>query len=288
MVDKPYTILGKYNDSIISYSGRNIYSIQDGKKTKLFKDGYYLNRAVLYNNKVYGIPSTNVYEYNLDTLKVNKITDNPENSNIKLLNGELWIISKSNNNYVYSKMIDNDKKEIFTIKNVENAVNELDIKNGMVIKTSKLFDERTKGNRLLYINNKMQTIDKNHSYEIIGIYDNKLCYYKNNYTYGTDQVNLKTFYLYDGKKSKKAFDLDVSYYEDVSGYEYNNGLLIEIVYESNTRLYKYNGKNIEEIKFFDNVFRINGLDVIDDKAYIKYSDGEESMNNLGMIIELED
>lgn len=90
------------------------------------------------------------------------------------------------------------------------------------------------------------------------------------------------------KKSKKAFDLDVSYYEDISGYEYNNGLLIEIVYESNTRLYKYNGKNIEEIKFFDNVFRINGLDVIDDKAYIKYSDGEESMNNLGMIIELED
>lgn len=57
LVKNPYTILGKYKDNIISYYGKNIYSINGEKKTKIFKDGYYLNRAILYKNKVYGIPA---------------------------------------------------------------------------------------------------------------------------------------------------------------------------------------------------------------------------------------
>lgn len=56
MAEKPYNILGKYDGNIISYYGRSIYSINETGKTKIFKDGYYLNSAVLYKNKVYGIP----------------------------------------------------------------------------------------------------------------------------------------------------------------------------------------------------------------------------------------
>lgn len=287
LVDKPYNILGKYNDSIISYSGKTIYSIKGNKKTKLFKDGYYLNRAILYKNKVYGIPATNVYEYNLDTLSVKKITKNTKYSYIKLINDELWIVTKNKNNYTYSKIVNDNIKKMFTIKKVESVTDELNIKNGMVIKTSKSFNESVKGNRLLYIyDDKIKMIDKNHDYEVIGIYNNKLCYYKNNFMYGTEQKNLKTFYLYDGKNSKKAFDLDVNYYEDIKGYEYDTGLLIEILYENSTELYKYDGVNITKMKLPSHIHRINGIDIIENKAYIKYTDGEESLYSLGMIIEL--
>ena len=111
LVDKPHRILGKYNGNIITYYGRTIYSINGTEKTKLFKDGYYLNKAVLYKNKVYGIPASNVYEYNLDTLKVKKITKNPYHSDFEVINGQLYIITeekkKERINYTYSKLTDN-------------------------------------------------------------------------------------------------------------------------------------------------------------------------------------
>lgn len=291
LVDKPHTILGKYNDKIISYSGSIIYSIDGTKKSKLFKDGYYLNSAVLYKNKVYGIPATNVYEYNLDTLEVNKVTKNPRNSYMKLINDDLWIVTtnknKKKNNYTYYKMEDNKLKKVFTIKNVEYVFDEANTKDGMVIKTSKSFSESVKGNRLIYVqNDKIRNIDKNNEYEVIGIYNDQLCYYKNNYVYGTDQKNLKTFYLYNGKRSNKAFDLNVDYYDDIEGYEYNSGLLIAVIYEMNTKLYKYDGKTIEEVKQPNNLYRIISIDIIDNEAYIKYSDGEESLSVLGSIIDL--
>lgn len=91
MVNEPHTILGKYKDYIISYSGRNIYAIKGTEKTKVFKDGYYLNSAVLYNNKVYGIPATNVYEYNLDTLEVNRVTTWHDLSKIFMVSDEMYI-----------------------------------------------------------------------------------------------------------------------------------------------------------------------------------------------------
>ena len=122
LVDKPHRILGKYNRNIITYYGRTIYSINGTEKTKLFKDGYYLNKAVLYKNKVYGIPASNVYEYNLDTLKVKKITKNPYHSDFEVINGQLYIITgekkKERINYTYSKLTDDGLKKLFDIKNI--------------------------------------------------------------------------------------------------------------------------------------------------------------------------
>ena len=37
----------------------------------------------------------------------------------------------------------------------------------------------------------------------------------------------------------------------------------------------------------ENFYSIMGLDIIDNKAYIKYSQGEESMDALGTIIDLD-
>lgn len=294
MVDKPYVILGKYNDSIISYSGRNIYSIKDTKKIKIFKDGYYLNDAILYNNKVYGIPATNVYEYDLDTLKVNKITNHKHDlSNIFMVGDELYVstmLYKSKNsdkfNYTYYKVKDKGLVKDFSMNNYSSVGIQKVVRDGVIVFANK-DDYVAKGNKLFYINNgKLKTIDKDYYYDVIGIYDNKLLYYKNISYFGTEEENLKTFYFYDGINSTKAFDLDIGYFEDINGYEYENGIVIEVIYESATYLYKYDGKIVQKIEIPDYFFRMEGLDIIDDNAYIIYIDGEESFERLGAIIDL--
>lgn len=292
LVDKPHRILGKYNGSIITYYGRTIYSINGTEKTKLFKDGYYLNKAVLYKNKVYGIPASNVYEYNLDTLKVKKITKNPYHSDFEVINGQLYIITgekkKERINYTYSKLTDDGLEKLFDIKNITWISDKKTIKDGMFLVTSKSYSDSVKGNQLLYVKDGRKiVVDKNYGYDIVGIINNKLCYYKNKYNYGTDDENLKTFYLYDGKKSIKAFDLDLGFFEDITGYEYDGGLVIKVSYESSTRLYKYDGKEVLVLDTPENFYSIMGLDIIDNKAYIKYSQGEESMDALGTIIDLD-
>ncbi len=286
MVERPYNILGKYNGNIISYYGRSIYSINGTKKIRIFKDGYYLNKAILYKNKVYGVPASNVYEYNLDTLKVKKITRNPEMSYFRMLDKKLYIIAKKKDNYVYYKLTDNGLKQDFIIKNVTNVTEKI-VGNGMFIETNKDYNEYTKGNQLLYVyNHKIKKVDSDYSYYMLGIINNKFCYYKNKYNYGTYNKNLQTFYLYDGKKSTKAFDLNVENFETIIGYEYDGGLLIEVAYESLTTLYKYDGKKIIKLNTPDHFYRIIDLETIDNKVYIRYSDGEESMTALGTIIAL--
>lgn len=295
MVKNPYNILGKYKGNIISYYGRSIYSINGTTKTKIFKNGYYLNNAVLYKNKVYGIPATNVYEYNLDTLQVNKVTKNKHNyAYIIMIEDNLYIItSKYKNkhknmlNYTYFKVTEKGLEKDFSINNTSQISSSKIIKGGLFIGTTNDSDNNAKGNKLLYIKNgKSKTIDKNYFYEIIGIFDNKLLYYKNKHFYGTYGENLITFYLYNGKNSTKAFDLDVNYFECIRGYEYEDNILIEVTYESSTHLYKYDGKTIKEIDTPKNFFRIIALDIIDNKAYITYSDAEESASILGTIIDL--
>ena len=292
LVDKPHRILGKYNGNIITYYGRTIYSINGTEKTKLFKDGYYLNKAVLYKNKVYGIPASNVYEYNLDTLKVKKITKNPYHSDFEVINGQLYIITeeekKERINYTYSKLTDDGLEKLFDIKNITWVSDKKTVKDGMFLVTSKSYSDSVKGNQLLYVKDGRKiVVDKNYGYDIVGIINNKLCYYKNKYNYGNYDENLKTFYLYDGKKSIKAFDLDLGFFEDITGYEYDGGLVIEVAYESSTRLYKYDGKEVLVLDTPENFYSIMGLDIIDNKAYIKYSEGEESMVALGTIIDLD-
>ena len=292
LVDKPHRILGKYNGNIITYCGKTIYSINGTKKTKLFKDGYYLNKAVLYKNKVYGIPASNVYEYNLDTLKVKKITKNPYHSDFEVINGQLYIITeeekKERINYTYSKLTDDGLEKLFDIKNITWISDKKTIKDGIFLVTSKSYSDSVKGNQLLYVKDGRKiVVDKNYSYDIVGIINNKLCYYKNKYNYGNYDENLKTFYLYDGKKSIKAFDLDLGFFEDITGYEYDGGLVIKVSYESSTQLYKYDGKEVLVLDTPENFYSIMGLDIIDNKAYIKYSQGEESMDALGTIIDLD-
>ena len=292
LVDKPHRILGKYNGNIITYYGRTIYSINGTEKTKLFKDGYYLNKAVLYKNKVYGIPASNVYEYNLDTLKVKKITKNPYHSDFEVINGQLYIITgekkKERINYTYSKLTDDGLEKLFDIKNITWISDKKTIKDGMFLVTSKSYSDSVKGNQLLYVKDGRKiVVDKNYGYDIVGIINNKFCYYKNKYNYGAYDENLKTFYLYDGKKSIKAFDLDLGFFEDIIGYEYDGGLVIEVAYESSTRLYKYDGKEVLVLDTPEHFYSIMGLDIIDNKAYIKYSQGEESMDALGTIIDLD-
>ena len=292
LVDKPHRILGKYNGNIITYYGRTIYSINGTEKTKLFKDGYYLNKAVLYKNKVYGIPASNVYEYNLDTLKVKKITKNPYHSDFEVINGQLYIITgekkKERINYTYSKLTDDGLEKLFDIKNITWISDKKTIKDGMFLVTSKSYSDSVKGNQLLYVKDGRKiVVDKNYGYDIVGIINNKLCYYKNKYNYGAYDENLKTFYLYDGKKSIKAFDLDLGFFEDITGYEYDGGLVIKVSYESSTQLYKYDGKEVLVLDTPENFYSIMGLDIIDNKAYIKYSQGEESMDALGTIIDLD-
>ena len=292
LVDKPHRILGKYNGNIITYCGKTIYSINGTKKTKLFKDGYYLNKAVLYKNKVYGIPASNVYEYNLDTLKVKKITKNPYHSDFEVINGQLYIITeeekKERINYTYSKLTDDGLEKLFDIKNITWISDKKTVKDGMFLVTSKSYSDSVKGNQLLYVKDGRKiVVDKNYGYDIVGIINNKLCYYKNKYNYGNYDENLKTFYLYDGKKSIKAFDLDLGFFEDITGYEYDGGLVIKVSYESSTQLYKYDGKEVLVLDTPENFYSIMGLDIIDNKAYIKYSQGEESMDALGTIIDLD-
>lgn len=291
LVKNPYIILGKYNDNIISYYGRNIYSINGTKKTKIFKDGYYLNRAILYKNKVYGIPATNVYEYNLDTLEVEKVTKQKHDlSRITMVENQLYIITykyKAHDkmDYTYFKVTDSGLKKDFVMNGYSSAGISKVLKDGMFI-TTVSSDYNRKGSRLLYYDgNSFKTVDKNYYYDVIGIYDNKLLYYKNTSYFGSESANLKSFYLYNGKNSIRAFDLDISYYEGLNGYEYEDGILIEVTYESSTIFYKYDGQKVEKLDI-PYMFRIIDLDIIDNQVYIKYSDGEESTSILGTIIDL--
>ena len=191
-------------------------------------------------------------------------------------------------NYTYSKLTDDGLEKLFDIKNITWVSDKKTVKDGMFLVTSKSYSDSVKGNQLLYVKDGRKiVVDKNYDYDIVGIINNKLCYYKNKYNYGTYDENLKTFYLYDGKKSIKVFDLDLGFFEDIIGYEYDGGLVIEVAYESSTRLYKYDGKEVIVLDTPEHFYSIMGLDIIDNKAYIKYSEGEESMVALGTIIDLD-
>lgn len=291
MVENPCNILGKYNGNIISYYGRTIYAINGTQKRKVFKDGYYLNRAILYGNTVYGVPAVNTYAYNLDSLEVKKMTKTPEMSYSEIIDGDLYIITIENKNgkrsYIYSKLTEQGLEAQFTIKNIESITGEKIVMNGMFLAAARTIGESAEGNRLLYVRDgKTAEIDRDFSYEIIGVLGNKLCYYKNTCDYGDFGENLTAFYLFDGESSQKAFDLEVGSYEAVTGYEYDGGLLIEIAYECLTELYQYDGKKVEKLNLPDSFFRVLGLEIIDGRAYISYSDGEESLTRQGAVIEL--
>lgn len=209
-----------------------------------------------------------------------------------MINNNLYIITDSyknlpndKHNYTYFKVTDNGLKKEFTIKGFTSVGISKVAKDGMFITTIS-DDYNRKGSKLLYYNGKnLKTIDKNYYYDVIGIYDNKLLYYKNDSYFSTEQKNLKTFYLYDGKNKTKAFDLEVNYNEGLNGYEYKDGILIELTYESSTSLYKYNGKKIQKLDT-PYMYKIIALDIIDNKVYIRYSYGEESTSILGTIIDL--
>ncbi len=293
ITSKPHRILGKYNDAIISYSGKNIYAIKNNKKEKIFADGYYLNRAILYKNKVYGIPSHNVYEYNLDTLNTKKITDNPEYIQMQKVANELYITEgkkinkkKDNLNFTYSKVTDQGLQKVMTIKN-KNMINaEKFVKDGLFLSTiDSQKDINGKGRLYFFKNGKLKTIDKGYYYEIIAIYNGKMYFYKNRYNYGTYDKNLNSIYYYDGNNVHKAFTLDLDNYEAINGYPYEDGLLITLSYESNTNLYNYDGHQIKELPV--NVYSIHELKVIDNKIYMRYSEGEESFNSLGKVMSLD-
>lgn len=294
MVKSPKKILGKYDGRIISYSGRNIYAIEGTKKTKIFKDGYYLNRAILYGNKVYGIPASNIYSYDLDTLKVKKVTTQKHDmADFFMANDELYVSMRQykknsdQSKYTYYKVTDAGLKKEFQLNGCSSAgVGEI-VKDGMFVATA-VDDYDRKGNRLFYISDgKKQTIDKDYYYDILGIYENKLLYYKNESYFGSEQENLTAFYLYDGKNSTKAFDLDVGFFEGLYGYEYEGGILIEVSYESAVKLYNYDGESVKEVDMGGYVYSISSLAVIDGKLYLNYWDGEESMERLGAVIEFE-
>ena len=221
-----------------------------------------------------------------------QITKNPYHSDFEVINGQLYIITeeekKERINYTYSKLTDDGLEKLFDIKNITWISDKKTIKDGMFLVTSKSYSDSVKGNQLLYVKDGRKiVVDKNYSYDIVGIINNKLCYYKNKYNYGNYDENLKTFYLYDGKKSIKSFDLDLGFFEDITGYEYDGGLVIKVSYESSTQLYKYDGKEVLVLDTPENFYSIMGLDIIDNKAYIKYSQGEESMDALGTIIDLD-
>lgn len=292
IVENPHNILGKYDGNIISYSGRSIYSINGNKKKRIFKDGYYVNRAALYKNKVYGIPASNVYEYDLDTLEVKKMTKGVELSRLQQIGGELYVENHKEKagrrTVIYSKITDEGMQEEFSFGGIDSIAGVKAVKGGMFMTVVKRSDDDVKGNKLIYFENgKTRTVDKDHSYNIAGIINNELLYYKNEYSYGTYGENLTEFYLYNGKGSRKAFDLDVGSFEWISGYEYDGGILLEISYESVTSLYKYDGEKVEPIDTPDSFFYVTDLDIVDGKAYVKYIDGEETAEVLGAVIDLE-
>lgn len=295
IADDPHYILGKYNNKIISYYGRSIYATDDSGRTKLFKDGYYLNNAILYKNKVYGIPATNTYEYDLDTLKYKKVsTDKHDMSGVNKIGDTYYMITqkykdKTNTkvDYTFYKITDDGPKEEFKLNDIYHMSDIKAYNGGMFITTESDSDTSTKGDTLLYVKDgKTSVVDKDYSYNLIGLYDNKLLYYKNDSPYGSENKNMTTFYLYDGKNTTKAFDLDVRYFEDISGFEYDGGVIIDVMYESEDCLYKYDGKDIKEIKT-PYLYNVASLDVIDNKAYIRYTDGEESFDILNTIVKLD-
>lgn len=295
MVEDPHTILGKYGDNIISYYGRSIYAIHDTEKTKIFKNGHYLNSAVLYKNKVYGIPATNVYEYNLDTLEVKKVTENKHDLSYFSNRGDdLYIVTtayksqnQKENGTSYFKVTDKGLVETYSIYNISAISDEMAVKEGTflaICATDK--DVVAEGNQLLYVKDGETTmIDQDYYYDLIGLLDGNLLYYKNDYFYGTFDENRKTFYLYDGKESKEAFDLDVGYFEYLMGYEYDGGILLQVEYECDTKLYKYDGKKVEEVQLPENLYHIVDFAVVENKAYISYTEGEESFTILGTVID---
>lgn len=293
LVKKPMTILGKYNGRIISFSGRSIYAIEGTEKTKIFKDGYYLNSAVLYKNKVYGIPATNVYSYDLDTLEVEKVTtEKHDYSHIFMANGELYIRTERRKgdgdkfDYTYRKVTEDGIVTDFTVNGYTSSGFMSAGNDGMFV--SAISDDYdAKGSRLMYIKGgKSRTIDKDHYYIMLGIFDGKMLYYKNHSYFGSEQENMSTFYLYDGKSSKAAFDLDPGFFEGIYGYEYDGGILIEVSSESSSRLYNYDGETVTEVDMGSHVYSISNLSVIDGMLYLNYWDSEEDAYNCSTVIPL--
>lgn len=207
-----------------------------------------MNCAILYGNKVYGIPASNIYSYDLDTLKVERVTTQKHDmADFFMANDELYVSmiqykkNRDQSKYTYYKVTDAGLKKEFQLNGYSSAgVGEI-VKDGMFVTTA-VDDYDRKGNRLFYISDgKKQTIDKDYYYDILGICENKLLYYKNESYFGSEQENLTAFYLYDGKNSTKAFDLDVGFFEGLYGYEHEGGILIEVSYESAVKLYNYDG-----------------------------------------------
>lgn len=295
LAKNPQRILGKYKDSIISYAGRSIYAINENGKAAVFKDGYYLNSAVLYKNKVYGIPATNVYEYDLDTLKVKKVTKNRHDlSYLSAIGDDLYIVTQRYQDLAaekcsstYFKLTDDGAEKEFALKNPAFSNDLEPVADGFFLSATLSRDDTTEGCKLLYIQDGKQTsIDEDYIFELVGISDNKLLYYKNNFVYGSFGENMTTFYLFDGQDITPAFDLQPGSYEAIDGYTYDDGVLIEISHESSVSLYKYDGQTLEKLDT-PYIFSIIALDIIDGKAYIRYSDGEESTDILGTIIALD-
>lgn len=295
MVKNPYYILGKYKDQIISYYGRTIYAIKGTQKTKLFQDGYFLNKAVLYDNKVYGIPAKNVYAYDLDTLEVQKVTNEKHDmAFLSKYEGELYIRTETftdesceQRDFTYFKITKDGLKKVLALEDLCYAPSLRFVKSGVFVTEEKGDEYSTKGNRLLFIKDgKNREIDRDYSYTLIGLTEGKLLYYKSDEVYGIESKNLKTFYLYNGKHSEKAFDLNISFYEGLQGYEYDGGILIEVCYEGSTAMYTYDGETLREIELPSDFWRLIALDIVDGKAYMVYSDGEESMKPCGTVIEL--
>lgn len=95
---------------------------------KIFKDGYYLNRAILYENQVYGIPASNVYSYDLDTLEVKKVTTQKHDmADFFSANDELYVSmirykkNSDQSKYTYYKVTDDGLKKEFQLNGYSSA-----------------------------------------------------------------------------------------------------------------------------------------------------------------------
>lgn len=291
MAENVGKVLGKYKGDIITYYGRSICAVNDEGKRKIFSDGYYLNSALLCGNKVYGIPATNVYEYDLDTLQVKKVTKSPELSKLYDTGKDSYIITHDKLgwlDYVTYSAINESGTEKILRENVRSAGTVYAAEEGMFVECAPTDEDVTGGIRLLFVENDgtKRVVDEDYAYYGMGIMDGKLLYYKNNYVYGTFDTNMTTFYFYDGEKNTEAFDLDVGSYEYITGYEYDGGIIISVSYESSEVLYNYDGETVSRIAEDEYMYSVSDLDVVGGKAYIRYYTGLEDMGTAGLIVQL--
>lgn len=291
MAENVGEVLGKYKGDIITYYGRSICAVNDEGKRKIFSDGYYLNSALLFGNKVYGIPATNVYEYDLDTLKVKKVTKSPELSRLYDSGKDAYIITNDKLGWLdyvtYSAINESGTDKILREK-ARSAGTIYAAEEGMFVECAPTDEDVTSSIRLLFVENDgtKRVVDEDYTYYGMGVMDGKLLYYKNNYVYGTFDTNLTTFYFYDGEKNMEAFDLDVGSFEYITGYEYDGGIIISVSYESSEVLYNYDGETVRRIAEDEYMFAVADLDVVGDKAYIRYYTGLEDIGTAGLIVQL--